>query len=301
MQENLEMVVKSGKHQLVGFVDLGKGHDIMSHLSGKGDPELASQVLQFVFLSDCGFRCPIAQFPSGSCTPSDLYFLFWEGVLKMLEEGFTIYWCILDGADVNRQFIKIHFKDTDPAERNFMTHNIYTYNPMVFIMDPKHNIKKIRNNISKSNVNVRPRCLQVNGNTIIWKQFKEAYNWHQANFSLPVHERLSELHFELDSAGKMRNHLAENVLDRKMLFLMQKYQEHLSSVTQDNGQRLDATIELLGHTSRIVQLFNDKHSITSLTDPRLTELSKKPPIVASISFRQSFGLTYNQCVLDTCQ
>ncbi len=28
------MVVKTGKHKLVGFVDLGKGHDIMSHLSG---------------------------------------------------------------------------------------------------------------------------------------------------------------------------------------------------------------------------------------------------------------------------
>ena len=58
-------------------------------IAGKSDPELATQVLQFVFLSDCGFRFPIAQFPSGSCTPSDLYFLFWEGVLKMLEEGFT--------------------------------------------------------------------------------------------------------------------------------------------------------------------------------------------------------------------
>ena len=84
----------------------------------------------------------------------------------------------------------------------------------------QRNIKKIRNNISKSNVNVKPRCLQANGNTIIWAQFKEAYNWDQSNLSLPVHERLSELHFELDSAANMRNHLAD-VLDRKMLFLMQ--------------------------------------------------------------------------------
>lgn len=128
------MVVKSGKHELVGFVDLGTGHDIMLHLSGntvtlrssyldiclyvidmtnyffyqvvsgkhvilifckmlhilgKLEPGLATQVLQFVFLSDCGFRFPVAQFPSGSCSPSDLYFLFWEGVLKMMEEGFT--------------------------------------------------------------------------------------------------------------------------------------------------------------------------------------------------------------------
>ena len=28
------MVVRSGKHELVGFVDLGTGHDMMLHLSG---------------------------------------------------------------------------------------------------------------------------------------------------------------------------------------------------------------------------------------------------------------------------
>ncbi len=28
------MVVKNGKHRLVGFVDLGEGHDLMSRLSG---------------------------------------------------------------------------------------------------------------------------------------------------------------------------------------------------------------------------------------------------------------------------
>ena len=55
----------------------------------KEKPELATQVLQFIFLSDCGFRFPVAQFPSGTCTPSDLYFLFWEGVRKMKEFGFT--------------------------------------------------------------------------------------------------------------------------------------------------------------------------------------------------------------------
>ena len=44
---------------------------------------------QFIFLSDNGFRFPIAQFPSASCTPSALYYLFWEGVIKMQEYGFV--------------------------------------------------------------------------------------------------------------------------------------------------------------------------------------------------------------------
>lgn len=34
-------------------------------------------------------------------------------------------------------FIKMHFVDTDPAERNFVTTNPYNGEPMVFIMDCK--------------------------------------------------------------------------------------------------------------------------------------------------------------------
>ena len=65
-------------------------------------------------------------------------------------------------------------------------------------------------------------------------QFKAAYNWDQTNFSLPVHEKLAEQHFELDSATKMRNHLAEDVLDRMMLFLMQVVCCLVLSVNDDN-------------------------------------------------------------------
>ena len=61
---------------------------------------------------------------------------------------------------------------------------------------------------------------------MVWEHFKQAYNWDQSNFSLPVHERLTEQHFELDLAAKMRNHLAEDVLGRKMLFLMEVCNTH---------------------------------------------------------------------------
>ena len=33
-QKNIEIVHRNGKHKLVGFVDLGETHDIMSQLSG---------------------------------------------------------------------------------------------------------------------------------------------------------------------------------------------------------------------------------------------------------------------------
>lgn len=61
---------------------------VITLYSGHTEPSLATHVLQFIFISDCGFRFPIAQFPSGQCSPSDLYLQFWKGVERMEETGF---------------------------------------------------------------------------------------------------------------------------------------------------------------------------------------------------------------------
>ena len=37
-----------------------------------------------------------------------------------------VYWCVLDGADCNRQFVKMHFNDKNPAKQKFTATNIYT-------------------------------------------------------------------------------------------------------------------------------------------------------------------------------
>jgi hypothetical protein len=43
------------------------------------------------------------------------------------------YWCVLDWAEVNRQFTKLHFQSEEEAvEMNFACHN-----PMVFMFDCK--------------------------------------------------------------------------------------------------------------------------------------------------------------------
>ena len=43
----------------------------------------------------------------------------------------------MDGADCNRQFIRMHFRGRDPVKDKFITSNIHTGTPMVFVMDPK--------------------------------------------------------------------------------------------------------------------------------------------------------------------
>lgn len=82
--------------------------------------------------------------------------------------------------------------------------------------------------MEKSNVSVKPRCLTVGGKRILWSQLVEAYNFDQSSTSIHIHEKLTEQHFHLDPADKMRNHLAEDVLDKRMLYLMQVNQNEFN-------------------------------------------------------------------------
>ena len=66
-----------------------------------------------------------------------------------------------------------------------------------------------------------PSCLTLEGKPITWNLLKDAFHWDQSSFSLPIHEKLTLQHFDLDPASTMRNHLAEDVLDNKMLLLLQ--------------------------------------------------------------------------------
>lgn len=47
-----------------------------------------------------------------------------------------------------------------------------------------------------------------------------AFKYDQGEFSFSLHEKLTMDHFDLDPASKMRNHLADEVLDENMLNLM---------------------------------------------------------------------------------
>ena len=51
---------------------------------------------------------------------------------------YKVYYCILDVAEVNCRFIKLHFtNENDVIAWRFEPHNIYTGQPMVFLMDLK--------------------------------------------------------------------------------------------------------------------------------------------------------------------
>ncbi|CAB4015801.1 Hypothetical predicted protein, partial [Paramuricea clavata] len=89
IQEDLQMAVRNGQHTLVGLISLGGLYEDMKLIeTGKMETksQIATHLLQYVFLSDCGFRFPLAHFPTTTCPP--LYLQFWEGVLQMKKAGF---------------------------------------------------------------------------------------------------------------------------------------------------------------------------------------------------------------------
>lgn len=137
-------------------------------------------------------------------------------------------------------------------------------------MDISHVIKKIRNNISKSgDSQFCKQLLKLDDKYIKWDHFKQAYMWDISTNPFPIHHRLSQEHIYLSPEGKMRNHLAEEVLNGEMLHLMKQYRESLG----DAGFQLDATIELLECTTVFIRNFRDSRPITDVSDERLKQNS----------------------------
>lgn len=69
------------------------------------------------------------------------------------------------------------------------------------------------------------------------------------------------------AAEKMRNHLAQQMLDSDALQLFQAYK---CSLNQANDTTiLDGTIAFLEHTSRVIRIFRDTRPVTDHKDERV--------------------------------
>ena len=139
---------------------------------------------------------------------------------------------------------------------------------MILLMDPKHLGKKIRNGILSSGTQpYHKRNLKYKGHSIHWIHWIQAYEWDRNHNNFPIHNKLTDDHLYLNQQSKMRNHLAEQVLDAYIHHLMSEYQKSLG----DKGQFLNGSIELLSNTSKLVANYKDKRAIVAITDQRLSE------------------------------
>ncbi|KAK3099914.1 hypothetical protein FSP39_011714 [Pinctada imbricata] len=268
IQTDLQMYCKNGKHYIIGFKEES---DLMECIkSGKCELKMATHVLQFVFLGFTGFRFPIFHYPTVQASACDLYLEVWRTIDLLKLFGFTVRYISTDGAETNRDLAKVLLGEFSSEVNSMKIQNIFSYSEddIFFIMDFSHVMKKLRNNVSKSGYGAShlKKSLYVNSHFIYWNHLYSAHIWDVSHNPFPVYHKLTHEHFFLTSESKMRNHLAEEVLNKEMLHLIECYAESLP----DNSY-LSSTIELLQHTSILVENFRDPRPIVDTSDNRLKE------------------------------
>ena len=261
VQDDIKVVRRGDLWNLIGATDVGHTCNNINILIKQGkNVEMASHVLQLVFLGFEGFRWPVAFFATGTATAHQLYKIIWDTVDLVEEHGFTIDYLMLDGASTNRAFTAIMLPN--PRLNQFTVTNPWNALQLVTIVqDIKHVLKKIRNGLEssrKSHKSYRGRYLLKLNNEIIWDHWIEAFGYNMQN-GIRIHRKLTNEHIELSSSNKMRNHLALEVLNRDML--------HLMKIVQDqsrNPEEYNQTVCLLEHTSVLVEIFSDPRPVSDM-------------------------------------
>ncbi|WAR24552.1 hypothetical protein MAR_038221 [Mya arenaria] len=156
----------------------------------------------------------------------------------------------MDGAQSNRSFMNMNVG----SYSTFSTMSPCSMKPMFFIMDPSYTFKTIRIYILKSGIGEKcTRLLTLPSElSIQWQLFIDCYKWDKSN-ALQMHRKLTNEYLYPSNQSKMRNYLAENVLDLKNLIT--QYRNYL-------GDK---------ETSKLIDIFHDRKPITDSTDPKLLE------------------------------
>ncbi|XP_070575008.1 uncharacterized protein [Ptychodera flava] len=173
------------------------------------------------------------------------------------------------GGEENRQFVKSNFQGS-PLDSNYISPNLVDPSKtIIHVQDFSHDVKKLRNSVMSSGheKGQHTRLLTYEGKEITWEHFKNAVLWDRDVNSRPIYYRISDTHLAPNKAEKMRNHLAEDMLNKEMLHLMEVYQSCLP-----DGSHLESTIAFLTQTSTLIAIFRDRRPVTSMTDDRLEAL-----------------------------
>lgn len=270
IQEDLQICKSGDGIEIVGLVDLGEEGNICKTLRvGKKEKQLGNHVCQFVFLGLTGFRFPFAHFVSDQIQAYDLHTLFWEAIDQLQVYDFRCVFTCMDGAQSNRSFLHMNL---GPERQTMTVKSPCNFEETVIsMMDYSHVMKKVRNNIIKSGLKkTSTRNLTLpNDDVIQWQMWTDCYQWDQQN-GLQIHRRLTNEHIFPSQQCKMRNHLAEEVLNCDMLHLFLQYQSHLGA----KGSVLNGTIQLLRQTSALINIFRDVRSVSNLNDNRLKQLQE---------------------------
>lgn len=147
IQEDLELRKKGTSFDLIGFnAGLDETHYMKTLSAGKESLQMASHVLQLLFLGHTGFRFPFAHYHTTQVTPAELLLIFWQAVKMLGVFGFTVTYVSLDGAQCNRDFMKMLIEGKTPETMFYMSIPNVFFDPtkpnIHIIMDYSHVIKK---------------------------------------------------------------------------------------------------------------------------------------------------------------
>ena len=87
------------------------------YIQGEETVDVATHILQFVYLGNNGIRFPFAHYPTTEVDPGCLYTNFWKAVGWPWMIGFQVNYCCKDGGEANRNFVKMHFQGNDREEK----------------------------------------------------------------------------------------------------------------------------------------------------------------------------------------
>lgn len=272
IQQDLQVVKRGEQWEIVGAIDLGPLVNSLDDIhKAKDKIEMASHCFQYLYMSLNGFRWPVAFYASHNVNGHSIYLTFWEIVNVLSAYEITIHAAIMDGSSNNRQFMNLMLNVESARLCRFTTRNPFDQQSKVILMqDCKHVFKKIRNAILSSATDGKSsRTLLLHGKEILWQHFELAYQFNCLN-PLRIYRKLSLEHIELNAQAKMRNHLATNVLNSEMLNLFKLYKDSLQ-----DGNFLNSTIELLEHTSVLVDIFSNVNTkIENVHDSRIAQILK---------------------------
>ena len=271
LQQDLVLERYGETFRLIGFVEMGEEAFLADIIKTKQvTRNLATDALQITFLGHTGFRFPVAHFAAKSAKPHELYILLFNVISSLGEWGFTVDAILQDGGESNREFTNMLFPDKDPVKHDCMVRNVTDFDKMLILsQDFSHCVKKIRNSIFSSGSDKgHTREMQHGANSIVWKQWVAAVMWDRDTNSRLVHRKVTDSHLFPNQSEKMRNQLAEEMLDADMLNLMKAYQSSLA-----DPDILNSTVELLENTSVLINIFRDKRPIMTSSDERLEKLN----------------------------
>ena len=251
--------------KMFGYVDFGENNNGIDTASKNEHFHLATTVLQFVFLAFNGLRFPFSYMLSNGLIAGHLTSIFLDAVNILQSFDFHISFVCMDGASVNRAFLNMI---CDPG--TYLAQNITTIDSTIAcIMDFSHVVKKIRNSLySSGNESTHKRKIIHPKGDILWEVLVKAYHWDVQNNFLRIHRKLTRDHFYLSNTLKMRNHLAEEVLNADMLLLLKEYQKHNST------PEIEAMIQVVNITSPFISIFRSNEPINHMQDERITKLSE---------------------------